>query len=102
MSLKTRLTKLEATIDPNVCPVCGLTLPPIAETRAQMESLLDRHQKEERLTRTEAIARMCEHAPLLMRRAGLMPIIPEGHCAGCGKSLKPEGEIARELLVRYT
>ena len=86
MTLKTRINKLATILDETNCPVCNCHLPSVAEMKAKAESLLN-ILIELGLSRKEAIVELQEVAPMIMRRAGLLPVIPEGHCAGCGAQL---------------
>lgn len=99
MNIKTRLTKLEATIDPNVCPGCGTKLLSVAEAGAKIEVLLSEYEQAG-CTREQALHLLREDAPMWMRRIGFLPIIPEGHCSGCSTSLRPIAEDARRALAR--
>ena len=101
MNLKTRINKLEVILDETDCPVCSLHLPSVTEARAITESDLHKLVKLG-VSRKEAIVQLRRATPMFMRRAGLFPVIPEGHCSGCGDRKLSLQEAAQEALEDMT
>ena len=100
MTLKTRINQLATMLAETDCPVCNRHLPAVTEIKVKVESYLHNLIKLG-LSRKEAIVQLQEVAPMIMRRVGLLPVIPEGHCAGCGASLRSPQEAVQDLFEKF-
>lgn len=107
MNIKTRLAKIENSIDPNVCPTCGNKRPtPVSREQAEqsLASLLPLYN-----TRQEAIEALGSVDPECARALGCDAPYLLGHCSTCGADLRTpeqyESDLQKEAadaIARYT
>lgn len=103
MNLNSRLSKLERSLNSNICPLCQWTYP----TEVAAQKLVDEQVSElrsEGWTEIEARGIVIEAAPHLALRLGLIKGAPPAahRCRLCAHDLRSPPEMAKDTLLEYT